>query len=169
MTTGSTPSARRRSADVPRRAGFLGSAVAVAGLDQLSKHWALATLSDGEIDLIGSLRLKLIFNDGAAFSLGGGRTTLVSLMALAVAAVVAWMGLSAETRAKAIGFGVIFGAAAGNLIDRAVRAGDGVLGGHVVDFVDLQWWPVFNVADAALWVGIAILVGASWRPKESSG
>jgi signal peptidase II len=60
----------------------------------------------------------------------------------------------------------VLGGALGNLVDRAFRAGDGILGGHVVDFVDLQWWPVFNVADTALWVGIGLLVLSSWREPE---
>ena len=51
----------------------------------------------------------------------------------------------------------------GNLIDRAFRAGDGFLGGAVVDFIDLQWWPVFNVADAAIVVGALLLFGTQWR------
>lgn len=166
--TSSTPGARRRSACTKHGPVFVGVAALVAAADQIAKHWALAALSDGPIDLVGSLRLKLTFNDGAAFSLGGGRTTLVSLLALAVASIVAWMGLRAESRAHAAGFAVIFGGAVGNLVDRAVRSGDGVLGGHVVDFIDLQWWPVFNVADVALWIGIGILVVVSWRKGAAS-
>jgi signal peptidase II len=47
-----------------------------------------------------------------------------------------------------------------------LRAGDGVLGGRVVDFIDVQWWPVFNVADMALWVGIGLLFLAALREPE---
>ena len=53
---------------------------------------------------------------------------------------------------------MIIGGALGNLADRAFRSGDGFLGGAVVDFVDLQWWPVFNLADAAVVVGGATIV-----------
>ena len=66
------------------------------------------------------------------------------------------------------GSGILLGGALGNLIDRAFRAGDGFLGGRVVDMVDLQWWPVFNVADAALWVGIGVLVLDSLRDGAES-
>jgi len=149
------------------RAVFVCGAAMVMALDQLTKQWALSALDDGPIDLVGSLRLKLTFNDGAAFSLGGGRTTLVAVLALAVSLVVLWMGLTSDQRGRALGFGVIFGGAIGNLLDRAMRAGDGVLGGRVVDFVDLQWWPVFNVADVALWIGIAIILIASRQPSGS--
>ena len=62
----------------------------------------------------------------------------------------------------------MLGGALGNLADRAFRAGDGFLGGRVVDMVDVQWWPVFNVADAALWVGIGVLVLDSIRRPEDS-
>jgi len=56
----------------------------------------------------------------------------------------------------------------GNLSDRLLRAGDGFLGGAVVDFVDLQWWPVFNVADAAVVVGGLMLVLDSMRAGSAS-
>jgi len=133
----------------------------VVGLDQLTKQWALSTLADGPVDLVGSLRLKLVFNDSAAFSIGGGNTTVIALIGVVVAGVIVRLGLRAERRLWAIGLGIVLGGALGNLADRAFRAGDGFLGGRVVDMVDLQWWPVFNLADAALWVGIAVLFFAS--------
>jgi len=149
---------------VPRhRSAFFGAAAIVVALDQLTKHWALQALADGPIDLVGSLRLNLTFNDGAAFSMGGGRTTLIALGGLLIAAVIVHLGWKAEHRAWAVGLGIVLGGAAGNLVDRAWRAGDGMLGGRVIDFIDLQWWPVFNVADVSLWVGIGVLAVASWR------
>ena len=54
---------------------------------------------------------------------------------------------------SAVGIGLVIGGAIGNVLDRLFRAGDGFLGGAVVDFIDLQWWPVFNVADMAITVG----------------
>lgn len=162
MTASATSEATGR-----HRAAFVGVASVVVALDQAAKHWALQALDDGPIDLVGSLRLNLTFNDGAAFSMGGGRTTLIAVIGLVVAAVLVRMGLRAERRLWALGLGVVLGGALGNLVDRALRAGDGVLGGHVVDFVDVGWWPVFNVADAALWVGIGLLLLSSWRePAE---
>ena len=146
-----------------RRVAFAVAAAGVAALDQLTKELALHGLDDGPIDLVGSLKLRLAFNDGAAFSFGAGRTTWIAVLAAAIAVGIAVLGLRAERLAIAVGYGVIFGGALGNLLDRALRAGDGFLGGRVVDFVDLGWWPVFNVADAALWVGIAVLVLATVR------
>lgn len=139
----------------------------MVAVDQATKHWALQALADGPTDLVGSLRLKLAFNDSAAFSLGGGRTTLIALAGVGVAAVIVHMGLRADRRLWAMGLGVVLGGALGNLVDRALRSGEGFLGGHVVDFIDLQWWPVFNVADAALWVGIGLLLLSSWREPQS--
>lgn len=145
------------------RAPFFVAAAVVVALDQATKHWALQALQDDPIDLIGSLRFNLVFNDGAAFSLGSGRTTAIAVVGLAVASYLLVLGWRADRRRWAVGLGIIFGGAAGNLLDRLLRAGDGVLGGHVVDFIDLQWWPVFNVADVALWVGIGLLLLHSSR------
>jgi signal peptidase II len=160
---GAAPEAGER-----HRTAFLGAAAVVVAIDQLTKHWALNALDDGPIDLVGSLRLNLVFNDGAAFSLGSGRSTLIAVVGIAVAAYLFHLGWRADRLRWAAGLGVLLGGALGNLFDRALRAGDGVLGGHVVDFVDLQWWPVFNVADMALWVGIGLLLLSSPRDERSA-
>jgi signal peptidase II len=65
----------------------------------------------------------------------------------------------------AIAIGMVLGGALGNLSDRAFRGGGGFLGGGVVDFVDLQWWPVFNVADSAIVVGAILLFLVQWRDE----
>ena len=163
MATGEVPATDRVPAPSRHHGPFAAAAAAVVAIDQATKHWALQALQDDPIDLVGSLRLNLTFNDSAAFSLGGGRTTLVALLALVVAGVILVMGLRADRRLAAVGLGVILGGALGNLLDRAFRSGDGLLGGHVVDFIDLQWWPVVNIADASLWVGIGLLLLSSWR------
>ena len=145
---------------------FFGAAAVVAVLDQLTKQWALSALADGPIDLVGSLRLNLVFNDRAAFSLGFGSTTAIALIGCTLVVVLVVMGVRAEHRRWALGLGIILGGAIGNLTDRALRAGDGFLGGRVVDMVDLQWWPVFNVADAAVCVGAVALVIYSIRAPQ---
>lgn len=142
---------------------FLAPALVVVALDQLTKHLALNGLDDGPVDLVGSLRLNLTFNDGAAFSLGSGRTIVITAVASVVTVALVRMGWQADRPLRATGLGVVLGGAAGNLLDRYLRAGDGFGAGHVVDFVDLQWWPVFNLADAALWVGIGLLALSWWR------
>jgi signal peptidase II len=75
-------------------------------------------------------------------------------------------GRYATRPSMAVAIGMVSGGALGNLIDRAFREGDGLLGGGVVDFIDLQWWPVFNVADAAIVVGALLLFGTQWRDGD---
>ena len=146
---------------------LLSVAALALALDQLSKAWAVERLGDGEIiDLVGSLRLRLTMNYGSAFSLADGRGPLISLLALIVVAVLLRTGRHATRPAMAVALGLVLGGAIGNLIDRAFREGDGFLGGGVVDFVDLQWWPVFNVADSAIVVGAVLLFIAQWREPE---
>ncbi|MFZ6002293.1 MAG: signal peptidase II [Actinomycetota bacterium] len=167
MTVSEVPAGGGPPTTSHHRGAFAAAAAVVVALDQLSKQWALSALADGPIDLIGSLRLQLTFNDGAAFSLGRGRTTLIALVGLVIVGVIIRLGLRAEQRLWAIGIGVVLGGALGNLSDRAFRAGEGLLGGRVVDFIDLQWWPVFNVADMSLWVGIGLILLAGWRERGS--
>lgn len=132
-------------------------AASVVTADQLTKWWALESLADGPIDLLWTLRLRLTFNPGAAFSLGEGLTPLLTAVGVALlAALVVFTGKVTD-RASAAGLGLLVGGAAGNLSDRLFRGHDGA----VVDFVDLGWWPVFNVADAALVIGAIVLVIAS--------
>lgn len=151
------------ASDARQRVTFAGAAAVVVALDQLTKHWALGALADGPIDLVGSLRLNLVFNDSAAFNVGGGNTRLIALVQLAVSLVIIRAGLQRDRAPWALGLGIVLGGALGNLADRLFRAGGGFLEGRVVDMIDLQWWPVFNVADAALWVGIGVLLLASRR------
>lgn len=148
---------------------FAAAVAVVVGLDQLTKQLALSGLDDGPIDLPGSFRLLLTFNDSAAFNVGGGRTSLIALLAAAVAIGLTVVGLRADRRSLALGWGVVVGGAAGNLVDRVLRSGDGFLGGRVVDFVDPGFWPVFNLADAALWVGIGVLLVSSLRAEREAG
>jgi signal peptidase II len=135
-----------------------GVGAAVLAVDQLTKWWAVEALDDGRtIDLVGSLRLRLAINYGSAFSLAEGRGALISLLALVIVAVLVRSGRYATRASSAVAIGLVVGGALGNLVDRAFREGDGFLGGGVVDFVDLQWWPVFNVADSAIVVGAILL------------
>src|SRR6185503_10971820 len=97
---------------------FLGAAAVVVVLDQLTKQWALSALADGPVDLIGSLRLNLVFNDRAAFSLGFGSTTAIALFGCTLVVVLVVMGVRAQPRLWALGLGIILGGALGNLSDR---------------------------------------------------
>jgi len=134
---------------------------AVLIADQASKNWALNSLSDGRtIDLVWTLRFNLVFNSGMAFSKGQSLGRLIGLLAIGVA-VWLWFGLQkATSRLSVIGTSMLIGGALGNVVDRMFR-GEKWLAGAVVDFIDLQWFPVFNVADSAVTVGAAMLIIAS--------
>ncbi len=139
--------------------GALLAGAAVLLLDQLTKAWALSALDAGRtIDLVWTLRFRLIFNTGAAFSQGEGLGPLLAILVLVVVGLLVRLGARTGDPVARLCIGVIIGGALGNLADRAFRSGDGFLGGAVVDFVDLQWWPVFNLADAAVVVGGATIV-----------
>ena len=126
--------------------------------DQVSKAWALRALADGDpVDLVGQrLRLVLVHNPGAAFSLGTGSTWVLTLLAVVVLIVILRSARSLGSRAWAWAFGLLLGGATGNLTDRLVRP-PGVGQGHVVDFIDYNGWFVGNVADIAI-VSAAILM-----------
>ena len=161
------PAASAEPVPAPARrllaATFLGVLVA----DQLTKHWALLALQDGPTDLVGSLRFKLAFNSGTAFSVGEGRGGIISALGLVVVGALLVSVLKWPGRLPALAGGLVAGGAIGNLVDRVFRdGGDGFLGGHVVDMIDLQWWPVFNVADIGIVGGAALLALLSFRAPE---
>lgn len=135
----------------------LGLAAVVVVIDQLTKTWALSALADGPIHLLGTLRLRLVYNTAGAFGLGGGFVPLLALAALGVVVYLIASGAAAERLPVAIAMGLLLGGAIGNLGDRVFRA-PGLLRGAVVDFVDLQFWPVFNVADMGISCGCVMLL-----------
>ena len=138
-------------------------ATTVVVIDQLTKRWALNALDDGRvIDLVGSLRLKLAFNTGMAFSQGEGLGPLVPILAITVVAALLMTAGRSSSRWFTLGVGLIVGGSLSNVADRLFR-GEGLLDGAVVDFIDVQWWPVFNVADAAIVVGAILLLVTSLR------
>lgn len=136
----------------------LAVAAGVVALDQVTKIVAVARL-EGEslpIEVFGSwLQLTFVRNPGAAFSLAGNYTIVISLVAVVVAFVIVRTARSLTSLWWAVVLGGILGGALGNLIDRLLRD-PAPLKGHVVDFLQIPHWPVFNVADMAL-VGSAVL------------
>jgi signal peptidase II len=127
-------------------------------VDQLTKWWAVEALSDGPIDLVWTLRLRVIRNFGGSFGVGQGRGAVISIIGIAVIIGLLWAATKPRPTASIVALGFFIGGAAGNIIDRVVRAGEGLFGGGVVDFIDFQWWPVFNVADISLYVGVGLLL-----------
>ena len=151
---GTGPSVTRRR----RTALVVAVAALVVSVDELTKTWAARTLATRDIDLVWTLRFHLARNRGPAFSLGFGSGGIIALLAIGVVIVFLVLGRSVNTRLGVISLGLVLGGALGNLADRAFRDVDGFLGGAVVDFIDLQWWPVFNVADMAVTIGGVLLV-----------
>lgn len=139
------------------------AALAIA-LDQLSKSWALSALDGRSIDLVLGARLALTFNSGAAFSIGSGRPALFAGIAvITVVALSVFVARSPLNRVRIVAFGLIIGGALGNVVDRLLRDHEG----KVVDFIDLGWWPVFNVADSWLFIGVVLIMFDAWRGDRS--
>lgn len=126
----------------------------VIAADQLVKNYLIATLTPGApIDFIGSLvRLNLVFNDSAAFSIGFGATWIFTILSSAAALVLIWYSFKIETTGWAIMAGVLLGGISGNLIDRLSRE-PGFAVGHVVDYIQVPFnFPIFNIADMAIFI-----------------
>lgn len=138
---------------------LLGIAVIVVGLDLLTKTLAVALLDPGVgVNVIGdAVQLYLVRNSGAAFSMASGYTWILSCIALVVVVVIVRYSGRLRSAWWVLGLGMVLGGAIGNLVDRIFRAPQ-PLQGHVVDFVKVGWWPVFNVADPCVVGGAALLV-----------
>jgi signal peptidase II len=131
-----------------------GSVAVVLVLDQVSKHWAVDRLKgQAPIDVVWTLRFNYAENTGMAFSKGSGSGRFIALVVVAIVVVLLVVARRMTSWLQLVLVGVVIGGALGNLLDRVFRAGSGFLTGGVVDFIDLQWWPIFNVADAAVVVG----------------
>lgn len=142
-----------------RGRGWVAIGAVIVVVDQITKAWAVSALSDRDIDVFWTLRLNLSFNTGMAFSAGRDWGPLIGVVALAVVGFVV-VGVRQPGRLADAAVGLIVGGAIGNVIDRLVRDGGWFRGG-VVDFIDFQWFPIFNVADMAITIGGAVLVLAS--------
>jgi signal peptidase II len=132
--------------------------IAIVVVDQLTKAWAVAALADGPINVIGSdIRFELTRNSGAAFSGFQGYTPILAVLAIAITVVIARAARKATDAWILVGLTLVLGGALGNLVDRVFRS-PAFLRGHVVDFVALGAFPVFNVADSCITIGAVILV-----------
>lgn len=179
-TDGTRPDAAGASTPGPRatapgylRAGpavMLAIAAVVILIDQVTKVLAVVNLENARpIELVGdTVRLVLLRNPGAAFSMGTESTVVLSIVATVVVLGLLWFSRRVHSAWWAWGLGLILGGAAGNLVDRYVRA-PGILQGHVVDFMSVGWWPVFNVADSCLVAGVIVVAVAVLRSIDFDG
>jgi len=141
----------------------------VVGIDQLVKHLTVTNLADREpMRLLGgALYLVHVRNSGAAFSLGQGYTFVFPLVTLVVVAWIGWMVRSLASTPWAVALGLVLGGALGNLTDRAIRGAG--LRGRVIDFIDFQVWPVFNLADSAIVLAAGLIILQSFRGVQIDG
>ncbi|WP_420394571.1 signal peptidase II [Acuticoccus sp.] len=156
MSAATTPAERAATS----RVAGVALALAVFAADQASKAWVLALdLSQGPLKVLPVLDITLVWNRGISYGLlqqdGTGRWLLVAFTVVATLLLAAWLW-RAQSGLVRLAVGGIIGGALGNLVDRTLY-------GAVVDFVHLHWrtfsWYVFNVADAAIVLGVVALLG----------
>ncbi|MCX6404594.1 MAG: signal peptidase II [Actinobacteria bacterium] len=127
------------------------TALVVVVLDQISKALAVMHLENSSsVKVLGSLvKFSFARNSGAAFSFATGATFVFTALAFGACIGIIWFSAKISSTAWAIVFGAIFGGAFGNLLDRIFRSPQGFQG-HVVDFIEFPNYPIFNLADSAI-------------------
>jgi signal peptidase II len=133
-------------------------------LDLATKIWAVSALSNKpDIEVLGSFfKLTLVRNSGAAFSFAEGATMLLSILGLIVLGAIFYFSPRITSKGWAVVLGLVMGGILGNLVDRIFRE-PGVLRGHVIDWMQLPNWPIFNIADSAIVIAALISMVLSAR------
>ena len=135
-------------------------ALAVWAIDFLTKNWAISNLSYSPRQIIGNLlQLTLLRNPGAAFSMATGFTIIFTSISIGVAIFIMRYASHITSAWWAYVAGLVLGGVLGNLSDRVFRE-PGFLYGHVIDWIEIPHWPIFNIADSSIFIaaGIAILL-----------
>jgi signal peptidase II len=136
--------------------GLVLVAVATVAADQITKHVVASSIAlDDAVKLIGPFSIRHVQNSGIAFGLFSSATVVVIVLTTVA---LAWMLVffarsGARHPALPVALGLLIGGSVSNLVDR-VRLG------YVTDFLDLRWWPAFNLADASIVIGVAVLLGS---------
>lgn len=157
--------AKRRTGPLAVYIPLLTTATVVAGLDQVTKQLALVYLRDGPIHLIDSvLSLNLTFNPGGAFGVLQGVPAFFLVATVGIILfILVWVRKIEDAR-SVVPLGMVLGGGFGNLFDRVFRD---ETGGQVVDFVDLHVWPVFNLADASISIGVVLILWLALRSDRA--
>ena len=146
-----------------RNAYVAALVVSVFALDQLSKLAVTQSLALGESwPREGFFRITRVANSGSAFGLFGGQNLVLTIASLAGIGLILWFFRSAaQSLVVRTSLALMLAGALGNLVDRLVN-------GHVTDFIDVGPWYIFNVADSAIVVGVAILAVTALFPSARS-
>ena len=120
-------------------------------LDLATKIWAVSALSQrSNVKVLGSFfQLTLVRNPGAAFSFAAGATIFLTIFAVLALLTILYFSPRITSKGWAVVLGLVMGGIIGNLVDRIFRE-PGVLRGHVIDWMQLPYWPIFNIADSAI-------------------
>ena len=153
-----------------RRLLFVLVAVAAYAVDQVTKVLAVERLEGRpDVQVVGEvLQLHLTYNPGAAFSTGTGLTPLITVVAMVAAVVVLFYARRLGTATWAVALGFLLAGITGNLTDRLLRE-PGPMRGHVVDFLQLPNWPIFNVADICINVAAGLIILQAVRGVRLDG
>lgn len=145
-------------------------AVVALGIDAVTKVLAVHRLGDrGPVHVVGDLlQFELARNPGAAFSTGTSYTPVISVAALVAAVVVAWYIRRVRSIGWAWAFGLLLAGIVGNLGDRIFRE-PGPFRGHVVDFLALPHWPIFNIADVCINIAAVLILIQALRGIHLDG
>jgi signal peptidase II len=161
---GSSPAAQSPELVAERKLGagpshwlaLVAIALAAVAADQLTKHIVVSQLSlDDGVHVLGPLWIRHVQNSGIAFGLFAQATAIViALTGVAIAWMLFYFARSgARHPVLPVALGLVIGGSMSNLVDR-VRLG------YVTDFIDLRWWPAFNLADSFIVIGVVVLLGA---------
>jgi signal peptidase II len=137
-------------------AGLAAVALAAVVADQVTKHIVTRTLSlDDSVHVVGPLSIHHMQNSGIAFGLFASATAVVTIVtSIAVIWMLVFFARSGSRHpVLPASLGLLIGGSVSNLVDR-IRLH------HVTDFIDLKWWPAFNLADSFIVIGVVILLGA---------
>ncbi|HEX2195993.1 MAG TPA: signal peptidase II [Actinomycetota bacterium] len=138
-------------------------AALVVAVDQATKTLALESLSDRPVDVLGGfVTLRITINSGGAFGVLQGVPGFFLVATIGIIVGILLWARNVEHRSWLVALGLVLGGGVGNVVDRVVRDHGGV-----VDFVDLHWWPVFNVADACIVTGVGLLLLLSARKDDA--
>jgi signal peptidase II len=145
---------RSLAAGVWQWVGLLSVALAAVVADQVTKHIVVSSLAlDDSVHVIGPLSIHHVQNSGIAFGLFSSATAVVTVVtAIAVVWMIVFFARSGSRHpVLPAALGLLIGGSLSNLVDR-IRLH------HVTDFVDLKYWPAFNLADSFIVIGVAILL-----------